>query len=133
MFLDIDGFKEINDRFGHSAGDEVLKEVGQRLLACIRDTDTVARRGGDEFLVIASELHGPEGAALIAEKILAALSLPFHVGGAPAALSASIGIAFYPQDGLDADSLLGKADEAMYQVKRSGKNRYAFASGTAGG
>lgn len=127
MFIDLDGFKTVNDTLGHDAGDDVLKQVSQRLLSCVREIDTVAHVGGDEFLLIATGLQAPEHAALIAEKILQAVSRPVILNGRQTAVSASIGIALHPDHGGDEDQLIKLADEAMYRVKYSGKNGYTFA------
>ena len=128
MFIDLDGFKAVNDSLGHDAGDQVLKQVARRLLSCVRETDTVCRVGGDEFLVIATGLHTPENAELMAEKILQLVSQPVISNGQQPVISASIGIAFYPDHGEDKDQLIKLADEAMYQIKKSGKNGYSFAN-----
>ena len=128
MFIDLDGFKAVNDTLGHDAGDRVLKQVARRLLSCVRETDTVSRVGGDEFLVVATGLHTPENAAPMAEKILQLVSQPFISNGQQPVISASIGIAFYPDHGEDRDQLIKLADEAMYQIKKSGKNGYSFAN-----
>jgi diguanylate cyclase (GGDEF)-like protein/PAS domain S-box-containing protein len=127
MFIDMDGFKAINDSLGHDAGDYVLKEVAKRLAAGVRATSTVARVGGDEFLLIATELHSPDNAALVAEKVLRLISQPVSMNEKQAAVSASIGIALYPDDAEDIDGLIKMADEAMYKIKNSGKNGYGFA------
>ncbi|MGO9016355.1 MAG: diguanylate cyclase domain-containing protein, partial [Dissulfurispiraceae bacterium] len=126
MYLDLDGFKDVNDNYGHDAGDILLKEVGKRLLSCVRKVDTVARIGGDEFLLILTELQSTECAALIAKRALQLMSQPFDLYGRLATVGASIGIAFYPDHGDDADSLIRLADEAMYVIKHSGKNGYTF-------
>lgn len=128
MFIDLDGFKTVNDTLGHDAGDHVLKQVAQRLLSCVRETDTVARVGGDEFLFIASGLQNSENAALIADKIIQTLSQPVIFNGQRTAIGASIGIALFPGDGDDGDRLIKLADKAMYEAKGSGKNRCAFAN-----
>lgn len=127
MFLDLDGFKEVNDTFGHDTGDSVLVEVARRLRSCLRETDTAARIGGDEFLVVATGLRTPEGAAQVAEKIVRLLSRPFPCDDGEAAVGVSIGIALYPADGADAQSLIRQADKTMYRVKKSGKNGFRFA------
>lgn len=126
MFIDLDGFKAVNDTLGHDAGDQVLKQVARRLLSCVRETDTVSRVGGDEFLVVATGLHTPENAERMAEKILQLVSQ--QVIGRQPVISASIGIAFYPHHGEDKDQLIKLADEAMYQIKKSGKNGYIVAN-----
>jgi diguanylate cyclase (GGDEF)-like protein/PAS domain S-box-containing protein len=128
MFIDLDGFKAVNDTLGHDAGDRVLKQVAQRMLFCLRETDTVARVGGDEFLVIAAELNGSADAARIAEKVIRAVSQPVITGrGQQAVVGASIGIALYPDNSEDVDQLIKLADEAMYRIKNSGKNGFVFA------
>lgn len=126
MFIDLDGFKVVNDTLGHDAGDEVLKHVAQRLLACVRETDTVARIGGDEFLLIATEIHAPENAAQIAAKVIQYVSRPIMFNERPVAVGASIGIALFPDDGEDNDQLIKQADKAMYKIKNAGKNGFNF-------
>jgi diguanylate cyclase (GGDEF)-like protein/PAS domain S-box-containing protein len=124
MFIDVDHFKTINDTLGHTAGDELLLEMARRLRECVRDDDTVARLGGDEFTIILSELRHPEDAVSVAQKILATVQEPLTIGGMPIVVSASIGIALYPNDGLDPESLLRNADSAMYRAKAEGRNTY---------
>src|SRR5438045_1450154 len=124
MFIDLDHFKTVNDTFGHTAGDELLLEMSQRLRECIREDDTVARIGGDEFTIILSELRHPEDAAQVAQKILDMVQLPMTISGMPVEISASIGIALYPVDGFDVETLLRNADSAMYRAKESGRNNY---------
>ena len=128
LFVDLDGFKEVNDRYGHDAGDHVLQTVGMRLKESVRQTDTVARIGGDEFLMILTNLNAPEEAERLAGKVVEALSAPITWGDAQLRVGASIGIAVYPHDGEDASQLLRLSDQAMYRVKRSTKNAYGFAS-----
>jgi len=127
MFMDLDGFKSVNDSLGHEAGDDVLKQVARRLLSCVREVDTVARVGGDEFLVVASGIRAPENAAQIAEKLVSLIAQPIPLNGKQAVVGASVGIALFPDDGEDSDQLVKLADEAMYVVKKSGKNGYGFA------
>ncbi len=127
MFVDLDGFKDVNDTLGHDAGDYLLKQVAQRLLTCVRATDTVARVGGDEYLLIATELHSPDDAARIAKKVIHLVSQPVICNGRQTAVSASIGIALYPGQGEDMDQLIKQADAAMYRVKSAGKNGFMFA------
>ncbi|MBU1611310.1 MAG: diguanylate cyclase [Proteobacteria bacterium] len=127
MFVDLDGFKDVNDTHGHDTGDAVLREVAKRLLACVRQIDTVARIGGDEFLVVLAELHAESEAAFIAEKIIKAISAPICFDGEKLTVGASIGIASCPSTCVEIDALIKRADDAMYQVKKSGKNGYAFA------
>jgi diguanylate cyclase (GGDEF)-like protein/PAS domain S-box-containing protein len=122
MFIDVDHFKSVNDTLGHTAGDELLLEMARRLRECVREDDTVARLGGDEFTIILSELRHPEDALGVAEKILAAVQEPLTIGGMPIVVSASIGIALYPEDGHDPESLLRNADSAMYRAKEAGRS-----------
>ena len=124
MFIDLDHFKTINDTLGHTAGDELLLEMSQRLRQCVREDDTVARLGGDEFTIILNELRHPEDAANVAEKILETVEVPLWIAGMPIEVTASIGIALFPVDGADAESLLRNADSAMYRAKESGRNNY---------
>lgn len=127
MFLDLDNFKKINDTLGHDVGDELLKEVSARLMTCIRTGDTVARQGGDEFIIVLSEITHPEDAALVAEKIIAAINRPVQVGDNTLNVTTSIGIAVYPINGTDdALELMKKADKAMYAAKTAGRNGYKF-------
>ncbi len=124
LFLDLDRFKNINDTLGHAFGDLVLKNVSERLTACIREGDTVARLGGDEFVLILDNLAQEEDTRLIAQKILGALSSPFSVEGHEFFITTSIGIALYPNDGNTYESLIKNADTAMYRAKEKGKNNY---------
>jgi len=132
MFIDLDGFKTVNDTLGHEAGDYVLKQVAQRLLACVRETDTVGRVGGDEFLIIATDLHVPGNAVHIAEKLIQTVSYPINLDSRMVTIGASIGIALYPAHAKDIEELIRKADEAMYRVKNAGKNGYSFADAAPG-
>ena len=124
LFLDLDKFKSINDTLGHAVGDELLIEVARRLKAQVRDSDTVARIGGDEFVVILPSLKSREDAEMIAEKIRASLAAPYGLNGHAVDTTPSIGVALYPQHGSDAELLLKCADAAMYQVKQAGRNGY---------
>jgi diguanylate cyclase (GGDEF)-like protein/PAS domain S-box-containing protein len=126
MFLDVDHFKNVNDTLGHAAGDKLLTEVAHRLSRCARTEDTVARLGGDEFLIILSGLDTITSAKAVAEKLLAALSIPFALDGRELFLGASIGITGYPEDGDESDVLLRNADAAMYRAKEAGRNTYRF-------
>jgi len=126
MFLDLDGFKDINDTLGHDMGDLLLKEVAGRLKRCVREIDTVARLGGDEFTVILSELHDAGNVDRIARHILREIARPVTLGDEIAHVSASIGITFYPQDASELESLLKNADQAMYAAKQGGRSRYHF-------
>jgi diguanylate cyclase (GGDEF)-like protein/PAS domain S-box-containing protein len=130
MFVDLDAFKAVNDTLGHDAGDYVLKQVALRLLSCVRDTDTVARVGGDEFLIIATEINSPENAVQIAEKVIQTVSQPVIFNGQQAFVGTSIGIALFPDNGEDMDQLIKLADEAMYKVKNAGKNGFRFVNTT---
>jgi diguanylate cyclase (GGDEF)-like protein len=118
LFIDLNEFKQINDTYGHSTGDQVLKLVAQRLTASVRESDTVSRHGGDEFLILLSEITQASDAALTAAKILAALGVPAKVGDHVFPLSASIGVSVYPEDGLTGQDLIERADKAMYDAKR---------------
>ena len=126
LFVDLDDFKSVNDTLGHAAGDELLTEVARRLSETVRLGDTVARISGDEFAVVLADLARQEDAALVAQKIVDGLSAPFQVSGHEVLLTASVGIASFPADGDDAESLLGAADAAMYRAKQSGRNTYQF-------
>jgi len=128
MFIDLDRFKLVNDTHGHAEGDELIKNVAQRLRGCMRAGDTLARQGGDEFTALLTDLHGLDDATIIAEKIVADFKDPYHVVGTEFRATASIGIAMYPRDGETADTLLRNADIAMYKVKENGKNDYQFYS-----
>lgn len=124
MFLDIDRFKEINDAFGHGAGDAVLKTIAQRLTAALRESDTVGRLGGDEFTVIVEDMDTVEYVSEVAEKIISAFATPLMIEEREVMVTTSIGIALYPADADTADEMLKKADIAMYHAKRCGRNRY---------
>jgi diguanylate cyclase (GGDEF)-like protein len=126
MFIDLDGFKSVNDTLGHDAGDELLIETAKKLIGCVRNSDTVARMGGDEFTIILSSISTPENAEIVARKIIQVLSSPFKIKGHDLQIGASIGISLYPENGDDIDTLLKKADQAMYQAKKNGKNDYRF-------
>jgi diguanylate cyclase (GGDEF)-like protein len=126
LFIDLDGFKMVNDTLGHAGGDALLKEVAARLQATVRTGDTVARISGDEFAIVLTDLARPEDAALVAQKALERLSAAFDVHGKEVFVTASIGIAGFPGDGADAESLIGAADAAMYRAKQSGRNSYQF-------
>ncbi len=126
LFLDLDNFKHINDSLGHATGDKLLQSVTKRLSASVRNTDTVSRQGGDEFVILLEESKTGKNAALTAEKILEALTLPHEIGKCQLYITTSIGISVYPQDGLDAETLLKSADTAMYCAKEKGRNNYQF-------
>lgn len=126
LFIDLDHFKEINDTLGHSTGDILLKEAAKRLGNCVRESDTVARFGGDEFTVILGELSHPDYVTQTIQNILQTLAKPFQLGDHVSYLTASIGIAVYPDDADNIEDLLKNADQAMYQAKDNGRNRYCF-------
>ncbi len=126
MFLDLDGFKQVNDSMGHDIGDMMLKEVAQRLTNCLRKSDTVARMGGDEFTVILTKVEMAGDAKIVAEKVIACMSNPFHLKGYDCSITVSIGISLYPSDSIDGETLFKHADTAMYRVKERGKNGYQF-------
>jgi diguanylate cyclase (GGDEF)-like protein/PAS domain S-box-containing protein len=129
MFLDLDRFKTINDSLGHATGDHLLREVAQRLCRVVRASDTVARLGGDEFVVLVPGIHASAECGLVGDKILEAMAEPVRFEGHSLHISTSIGICLYPDDGADVDSLMRKADAAMYQAKAAGRNNYQFYSG----
>lgn len=128
MFIDLDGFKTVNDTLGHPKGDELLVAVAERLIRCVRRSDTVARLGGDEFTVVMPDVTRPHRTIPIAQRIIEELSKPFVLDGDEMFTSASIGISLHPKDGVDADSLLKHADTAMYHAKMQGKNNFQFFS-----
>jgi diguanylate cyclase (GGDEF)-like protein len=132
LFIDLDGFKAVNDGHGHETGDLLLKKVAGRLLNAIREVDSAARMGGDEFVVVLGGLAEPMLADRAAERIVTALSRPFEVNGVTARIGASVGIAIFPDDGTDEASLLRHADEAMYEAKKAGKNGWRRFSGCQG-
>jgi diguanylate cyclase (GGDEF)-like protein len=126
MFIDLDGFKKVNDGLGHEAGDQVLKEVAARLLKAVRSEDTAARIGGDEFIAILGALEDGQMAGRIAERAIGLISAPIDYGGKPISVGASIGIGLFPDHADDAQTLRRVADVAMYAVKLSGKNGFAY-------
>ena len=128
LYIDLDGFKLVNDSFGHAAGDILLTEVSRRFKAKIRESDTLARLGGDEFTVILNHVHSKEGAEKAARSLLDSLSEPFLIEGHEATIGASIGISVFPEHGMANDDLLQQADSAMYVAKRGGSNRIVFFS-----
>lgn len=125
-FMDLDEFKHINDVFGHETGDKVLRQVADRISSCLRETDSVARIGGDEFMFLFTELEAAEAAGRVAEKVLATLQPPLHVDGQVFSVRASFGISIYPDDGRDPATLKKNADMAMYHAKSMGRDRYSF-------
>ena len=128
LFLDLDRFKEINDSLGHEAGDQLLREVAERLESTLRESDTVARMGGDEFVVVLPELDAAEEAATVARKILRAMREPVDLLGQQFRVTASIGVSVYPRDGDDVETLMKHADIAMYEAKEDGRNAFRFFS-----
>jgi len=126
LFIDLDNFKNINDTLGHDVGDELLRQVARRLSECVRLEDTIARQGGDEFIVLLDGLEDSRGASLVAQKILNALRKAFVLGGSDQHVSGSVGIAMFPEDGRDAQTLMKNADTAMFHGKTQGKNTYQF-------
>jgi diguanylate cyclase (GGDEF)-like protein/PAS domain S-box-containing protein len=126
LFLDLDRFKHINDSLGHVAGDDLLQSVARRLFKCVRSSDTVGRQGGDEFVVLLWDMRHPQDAAVTAGKLLEALRKPFSINKHRLHITASIGIATYPDDGDDVETLMKKADQAMYHAKESGRDTYQF-------
>ena len=123
-YLDLDGFKPVNDLYGHATGDRLLVEVAQRLKACVRGGDTVSRLGGDEFVMLLSGLENVHECDLAVGRVIHMLTQPFLIGGHSIAISASIGVTLFPHDGSDADTLLRHADQAMYEAKQAGRNRH---------
>jgi len=126
LFIDLDNFKRINDTLGHAVGDQVLKLTARRLRSVVRDSDTVSRHGGEEFLVLLPEISAAADAALVAEKLADALAAPGRAGQHRLQLSASIGIAIFPEDGEEPQTLIGRADAAMYRAKGRGRGRFEF-------
>lgn len=126
VFIDLDDFKRINDSYGHAAGDELLKTVAQRLKGVLRNTDTVARQGGDEFILLLDDLQSEEQAQAVVERVLSRFETSFDLNVALADIRASIGVALYPNDGNTVEELFASADSAMYEAKASGKGRLAF-------
>lgn len=126
LFVDLDKFKPVNDSFGHHVGDSLLAAVGERLVASVRKDDTVARAGGDEFVVVLSQIGHADEAATISAKILRELSRTFLIEGRELNISCSIGISIYPEDGSNVDTLISCADAAMYRAKRDGRSKFEF-------
>lgn len=126
LFIDLDGFKDVNDVIGHARADTLLQSIAHRLSACVRSTDTVCRYGGDEFLVLLTEIPRVNDAARSAEKVLLKLAAPHTIGDNSCRITASIGISIYPDNGENAEALIANADLAMYQAKNDGRNGYRF-------
>jgi diguanylate cyclase (GGDEF)-like protein len=128
ILLDLDHFKDINDNYGHDAGDEILKEVSDRLVGILRQTDTVCRNGGDEFILLIPEINAKEMIDEIAQRILVAIGKPFNLHHVEKRIGASLGIAMYPENDKSLEDLIKHADMAMYEVKKTGRNNYLYYS-----
>lgn len=126
LFLDLDHFKQINDTQGHPAGDQLLCAVAHRLRGCVRETDTVARRGGDEFIVLLTDLTDPNAAARVAQKIITALQEPFLIAARPIQISTSLGISLCARDEAAGQHSIANADHALYEAKQRGRGHYRF-------
>jgi diguanylate cyclase (GGDEF)-like protein len=126
LFMDLDGFKHINDSLGHPTGDKLLQSIAGRLVGCVRASDTVSRQGGDEFVVLLSEVQLSEDTAITAKRILQAVAAPHSIGQHDLHVTASIGVSVYPEDGIDTDTLIKNADTAMYQAKENGRQSFQF-------
>jgi len=124
--MDLDGFKQVNDTLGHDVGDELLKSVSERLTLCMRETDTIARLGGDEFVLLFSELQGPASVSEGLERVIRTIAQPYMIEGNECRVTASIGVAFFPQDAISGDTLLRYADLALYRSKQAGRNRFSI-------
>ena len=129
LFVDLDSFKDVNDSAGHALGDQVLQSVATRLLACVRDSDTVSRQGGDEFVILLSEIEGSKSLMPVAKKILAAIAVPHKLTPHVFHITASIGASIFPQDGPDGGTLIKSADAAMYCAKQNGGNNIHLFNG----
>src|SRR5450756_3223606 len=130
VYLDLDGFKQINNTLGHGAGDALLKMVAGRLVATVREEDTVARLGGDEFIIALWHVSGIDDAAKVALKVIEAVSQPYAIEGHTVSITTSAGVGIYPVHGEDADTLMKSADLALYEAKRAGKNAYRISERT---
>jgi two-component system cell cycle response regulator len=128
LYIDLDGFKQINDTFGHDGGDIVLKLAASRLVAAVRQEDTVARLGGDEFVIVLSQISNADGASLAAEKMIQTLSQPYNIHGHTVSITASIGVSIYSIHGRDAEALSKSADLALYDAKHAGRNNYRISN-----
>jgi diguanylate cyclase (GGDEF)-like protein len=127
VYLDLDGFKEVNDTLGHAAGDLLLKAVAERLLGAVREEDTVARLGGDEFMIALWQVTGIADAAKVAAKLVNEVAQSYKLDGHTVTITTSAGASIYPVHGYDVDSLMKRADVALYEAKQAGKNRYRLA------
>ena len=130
MYLDLDGFKQINDTLGHDAGDTLLSMVAARLVAAVRQEDTVARLGGDEFVIALWELSHADGVAKLVSKVIQSVSQPYIIQGRGVSMTASVGVGIYPTHGEEVETLMKSADLALYEAKRTGKNNYRIAGST---
>ena len=130
VYLDLDGFKQINDTLGHGAGDELLKMVAERLVETVRAEDTVARLGGDEFIIALWHVTGIDYAAMVTSRAIEAVSQPYDIEGNTVSITTSAGISIYPDHGSDADTLMKNADQALYEAKAAGRNVYRIAERT---
>ena len=128
MYLDLDGFKQINDTLGHDAGDALLSMVADRLVAAVREEDTVARMGGDEFVIGLWELSHADDVATLVSKVILAVSQPYRIQGHDVRITASVGVGIYPLHGDAVETLMKSADLALYEAKRAGKNNYRIAA-----
>ena len=126
LFIDLDNFKQVNDTSGHSVGDKLLADAANRICRCVRSEDTTARFGGDEFMIIMSDINDMLSLDKVCQKILIELKKPFDIGSDKFFISASIGVSIYPNDGLIAEELISYADQAMYESKKLGRNQYQF-------
>jgi len=128
FFIDLDGYKEINDQFGHLVGDKLLVQIANQLKKNLRESDTIARFGGDEFILILENIVDHKSVRPIAEKIRNTITQPYQIDNHECFITASFGISVYPNDGTTAEELINKADTAMYSIKDLGKNHYKFAN-----
>jgi diguanylate cyclase (GGDEF)-like protein len=126
LFLDLDRFKQVNDSLGHAAGDALLQSVSRQLLTCVRSSDTVSRHGGDEFVIVLSEITRPRDVIAVAEKLLRTIAAPRQIADRPLSITASVGIAVYPHDGVNCETLLQNADTALLAAKARGRGKYSF-------
>jgi len=126
LFLDVDHFKHINDSLGHATGDQLMKSIAKRLVGCVRSSDTVSRQGGDEFVILLSEVTHAEDAGVAADKILTAVSEPHRIDEQDVHITVSVGIGVYPEDGVDAETLLKNADVALFHAKTHGRSNHRF-------
>jgi diguanylate cyclase (GGDEF)-like protein len=133
LYMDLDGFKEVNDTLGHAAGDQLLKIVAERLVGAVREEDTVARIGGDEFMIALWEVADVSDAANVASKLVELIAEPYEIDGHTATVTTSAGASIYPTHGQDVDSLMKSADSALYEAKQAGKNQYRLAAAVRDG